>query len=205
MEEVKYSTELGNMPPRIILNEYFPQVSNILDSCETDYEPSIGILPFYYKFRRIVQQNLKKVGYTFGNEQLLQDEILSPTFEEVIMLWCLDKIQPNLSKKIKPEFNDRINSGISLIDIKDEIFQLLSNKNLDKSETTCLNCLNCKCTNNKDTTTNGDRVAKPDPECKNIEEILALKPEISDLLCGDSGITIKEETEHDFTGMVILW
>ena len=29
-----------------------------------------------------------------GNFELLEDEILSPTFEEVILLWCLEKIDP---------------------------------------------------------------------------------------------------------------
>ena len=42
------------------------------------------------------EKRLKK-----GHEELLEDEIFSPTFKELLILWCLDKVKPNLLEKKK--------------------------------------------------------------------------------------------------------
>jgi hypothetical protein len=49
---------------------------------------------FYLKFKASICSNLKKKGdvVEFLNGELLEDEILSPTFEEIIVLWCIEKI-----------------------------------------------------------------------------------------------------------------
>ena len=53
---------------------------------------------------------------------LHEDEILSPTFEEVILLWCLERIDPRLPAIISQTFGHKLVDGITLKDLQDEIF-----------------------------------------------------------------------------------
>ena len=131
MEDTKFSVEdYKSISTPSNLN--IPEVNNkhtepsILEVCEAEFDSCEGIVDFYEKFRGSVCKNLKKKGYRDGELELLQDEILSPTFEEVILLWCLDKVQPNLSRKIRPEFNDKLGTGVPMVQLKDEIFKFCS-------------------------------------------------------------------------------
>ena len=78
-------------------HNYEKQHENILALSEIHPTANEDFSAFYNKFRRSVCSNLKKMGTKIkflGNFELLEDEILSPTFEEVILLWCLEKIDP---------------------------------------------------------------------------------------------------------------
>ena len=78
-------------------HNYEKKHENILALSEIHPTANEDFSAFYKKFRRSVCSNLKKMGTKIkflGNFELLEDEILSPTFEEVILLWCLEKIDP---------------------------------------------------------------------------------------------------------------
>ena len=40
------------------------------------------------------EKRLKK-----GHKELVEDKIFSPTFKELLILWCLDKVKPNLWRR----------------------------------------------------------------------------------------------------------
>ena len=126
--------------------------NTILELSETKFDSGDTVTAFYEKLKHLVCTNLKQKGFRYGNEVLLEDEIISPTFEEVIILWCLDKVHPNLSCKIKPAFYNQLHNGQSIIDIRNDIFQYfmvdLQNDNLDEI-------------------VDGQDVAKKDPELTN--------------------------------------
>ena len=111
---------------------------NILRIHEVEYDDDHSIASYFEELKKIVISSLKKKGYDNGHEKLIQDEIFSPTFEELLIILCLDKVESNLSKKIKPIFNDKLNSGNSLHQLKDEIFsyfesEIRDNETLNKS------------------------------------------------------------------------
>ena len=58
-----------------------------------------------------------------GDFELIEDEILSPTFEEVILLWSLEKIDPRLPFLVNQTFGYRLIDDLTLKDIQDEIFE----------------------------------------------------------------------------------
>ena len=159
MDDLKYNIESDNS----ISNNFDQNLPNILDLCDINYNDSDEILSFYEKFRRTISSNLKKTGYKLGDAFLLQDEIISPTFEEVIILWCIDKINPNLSKKIKLNFHENLNTGVSINELKDEIFKLFSSKHF--SEEIKSKGVKCK-------TCSRQIVTKTDPEVLETSDIL---------------------------------
>ena len=61
-----------------------------------------------------------------GGLELLQDEILTPTFEDIVLLWCLEKVDSSFPGKIRKNFGDQINSGTPLKELEIEIFKYLS-------------------------------------------------------------------------------
>ena len=167
MEEFKYSEAETKSFDTLSVN------SNILELCDTQYESTESIKEFYDKFRQIVRCSLKKKGFIDGDEMLLEDEIISPTFEEIIILWCLDKVSPNLSTKVKPAFDFQLNNGHSIKELKDDIFYYFSNKhNFDESDEN-----NLKLEKSKDSKKSEKVVAKEDPEeTKDVVEDSLLKP-----------------------------
>ena len=164
--------------------------SNILELCEIKYDPGENIFDFYDKFKGIVCDNLKKKGDQIGFVELQQDEILSQTFEEVIILWCLHKINPNLTSKLKPTFNHRLSDGLSITEFKDDIFQYFSEKDMIKEETSKLICDKCQ---------ECFQVTKKDPDQfpVSLDDMLDIKQDIEDLYCDDD-IDIKGERENNY-------
>lgn len=104
------------------------KLENIFDISETKYVTNEDILAFYIKFRSIVCSHLKRKGdklFSSSQEILSEDEILSPTFEEVIILWCLEKINPSLPSIVKETFSNQLKGNTSLKEIHEEIFQVI--------------------------------------------------------------------------------
>lgn len=163
---------------------------NILELCEIKYDPGENILDFYDKFKGIVCDNLKKKGDQIGFEEIQQDEVLSPTFEEVIILWCLHTINPNLPSKVKPTFNQRLKAGLSITEFKDDIFQYFSENDFVKEETSKLICDKCK---------EYLQVTKKDPDQfpVSLDDMLDIKQDIDDLYSEDD-IDIKGERETNY-------
>ena len=194
MEDLKFSVDQNNVSP-------------LLDLCSAKYDPSDTLTNFYDKFKFTVCNSLKRKGFIIGDEHLLQDEILSPTFEEVLILWCLDKINPNLSKKIKSAFNPQLNAGVSIKELKDDIFNYFSGKEfmeeINEKSSNSLKCKDC----------NRQIVTKPDPEANNTEvnsdqvngdDICIKQEDIETLLDVGESINVKGEKSDDDQGRGIF-
>ena len=65
------------------------------------------------------------LSYPLRSLELSMDEILSPTFEEIIVLWCLEKIDTRLPRQVKEAFGERVVGNVTLKDLQKEIFQYL--------------------------------------------------------------------------------
>ena len=129
---------------------------NILSLYDIKYDYGESIHLFFTRFREIVAQNLKKTGYKDGSYELSQDEIISPTFEEIIFLWSLEKINPLVCQKVKQKFTD--NQTINDL-LREEIINFLSEKeNFDEIQQRPSKDLCNKCKN--------VIIAKDDPEIK---------------------------------------
>ena len=94
----------------------------------TDHTFKAGTLPqvFYKQFRTDFINNLRKEGEMMthkGGQVLTEDEVLSPSFEDAIVLWALEKIDPRLPKKVRKDYEHRLTGNIYLIDLQVTIFQ----------------------------------------------------------------------------------
>ena len=169
MEESEYLQEYKLETS--IESKNIPKQNTILDACDNEFDNNNNILHFYQQFRESISSNLKKTGYRIGDYELLQDEIITPTFEEVIILWCLDKVQPNLSRKVKIAFNDKLTEGISIHEFKNEIFHHFSgNYSLEEKKQKSVNGSKCNVC---------DRpfITKSDPDLSNIDPSTLIKEE----------------------------
>ena len=104
------------------------KLENIFEISETKYSNNEDIFEFYTNFRNLICDHLKKKGDKINNDIddiMLEDEIISPTFENIIILWCLEKIDPCLPNFIKDTFINQLQTNISLLDIHNEIFQVI--------------------------------------------------------------------------------
>ena len=90
-------------------------------------KPSPGQKPevFYKQFRTCIMNYLRKMGdaILYNNTTLAKDEIISPTFECIIMLWCLEKIDMRLPARVQKNFGFRMEGNISLYDLQTAIFK----------------------------------------------------------------------------------
>ena len=103
-----------------------PKGANFLKITEHSY--TSGTLPqvFYKKFRAAFVENLRKQGEVMnhkGGAALTEDETLSPSFEDTIVLWALEKIDKRLPKKVRRDYEHRLSNGTYLIDMQVTIFQ----------------------------------------------------------------------------------
>ena len=76
----------------------------------------------------MVCNNLRKQGDNidfYCDRELNMDEMLSPTFEEIVVLWCLEKIDTRLPRQVKEAFGERVIGNVTLKDLQKEIFQYL--------------------------------------------------------------------------------
>ena len=75
---------------------------NLFETCYLQPSHKEPYSEFYTRFRTSICHHLKKSGSTIrylDNETLSCDEMISPTFEEIIILWCLEKIDHKLPGK----------------------------------------------------------------------------------------------------------
>ena len=100
--------------------------SNLLKITEHTYKSGTSHQVFYKQFRTSWLNNLRKQGEVMqhkGGKVLTVDEILSPTFEDAIVLWALEKIDPRLPKKVRKDYEHRLCGNTYLIDLQVTIFQ----------------------------------------------------------------------------------
>ena len=110
--------------------------TNILDICDIQYKSTEPIISFYTKCRSLIINILKKKGERFDDIEILEDEILTPTLDEFIVLWCLEKVDSSLTKDIKHTFSDSIFHGGSILGLKDQLFDYFSNHRTSKDDST---------------------------------------------------------------------
>ena len=169
--------------------------TNTIDLWNIEYDGGDTPLSYYTKFRLLVTQNLKRAGYqdSDSDNPLNQDEIISPTFQEVIILWALEKMHPDISKKVQHQFSEQFKAGDSVNILLTEILNFLSSKEicddiLNKSKQTNI-CRLCE-----------KQITKSDPEVKavveNGDDLYIKSEEIEALVdISSSHLTVKGEKD----------
>ena len=100
--------------------------SHIIDVAAINPKTNQKPIVFYKQFRSGVVNNLRKLGDKMlykGGKQLTEDEIISPTFENIILLWALEKFDTRLPTKVKKDFGFRMEGDTTLFDLQTAIFQ----------------------------------------------------------------------------------
>ena len=100
--------------------------SNLLKMTDHVYKSGMPYQTFYKQFRTDWVNNLRKDGEVMthkGGKVMTADEVLSPTFEDAIVLWALEKIDPRLPRKVRKDYEHRLTGDIYLIDLQLTIFQ----------------------------------------------------------------------------------
>ena len=101
--------------------------SNILKVTEHIYRSGDNPNTFYKQFRASVIDNLRKAGSLadprIPDDRLAQDEKLSPTFEDMIIIWALEKIDARLPGKVRKDYEGRLHGDTYLWNLQPQIFQ----------------------------------------------------------------------------------
>ena len=106
----------------------------------TDISYKSGMLPatFYKEYRAGFLDNLRKKdcyeGIKRPGVKLQEDEKLSPSFEDAIVLWTLKEIDPRLPAKVRKDYEHRLGNDTYLSDLQSTIFQSINSmlEDLDK-------------------------------------------------------------------------
>ena len=82
---------------------------------------------FYKQFRCGFLDNLRKEGdarsHLRPGDKMPADEVLTPSFEDAIILWALEKIDPRLPARVARDYEHRLDKDNHLIDLQSTIFQ----------------------------------------------------------------------------------
>ena len=100
--------------------------SHLLDVAAVTPKHDQHPLVFYKQFKSKIFNNLRKSGDKMmyrGGKQLTEDEVISPTFESIIMMWALEKLDQRLPAEVKKQFGFRMEGNITLIDLQTAVFQ----------------------------------------------------------------------------------
>ena len=115
--------------------------ANFMNIAEHSFKQGTPFQTFYKQYRASFIDNLRKNGdiVKFKNDLVLtEDEKLSPSFENAIILWSLEKIDPRLPLKVKKNYGHQMTGNVTLKDIQPVIFEniTLMLEELDQLETT---------------------------------------------------------------------
>ena len=103
--------------------------AHFLKVSEHQYKSGTNYQTFYREFRAAIYDNLKKRGHQIqylNNKEMDADETMSPTFEETIVLWCLEKIDPRLPAHVNKTFGHQMTGHTTLKDLQILIFQRIA-------------------------------------------------------------------------------
>ena len=75
-------------------------------------------------------------------KQLIEDEMIGPTFESIIMMWGLEKLDVRLPAKVKKDFGFRMEGDITLIDLQTAVFQAVPNMIAELDEIADIKAIN---------------------------------------------------------------
>lgn len=100
--------------------------AHFLKVSELSYKSGTNHQTFYREFRSAICDNTKRKGHKIAylnDKELKEDENISPTFEETIVLWCLEKIDPRLPMHVSKTFGHQMVGNTTLKDLQVQIFQ----------------------------------------------------------------------------------
>ena len=100
--------------------------ANFMNISEHVYKKGTPYQTFYKQYRASFIDNLRKQGDIVqyrNNFTLTEDEKLSPSFENAIILWTLEKIDARLPAKIKKNYGHQMTGNTTLKDIQPVIFE----------------------------------------------------------------------------------
>ena len=114
--------------------------ANFMDISEHVFKKGTPYQTFYKQYRASFLDNLRKRGDYVqykNNLELTEDEKLSPSFDNAIVLWSLEKIDPRLPPKVKRNYGHQMTGNTTLKDIQPIIFENIDNMldDLEISET----------------------------------------------------------------------
>ena len=104
-----------------------PKGANFLRIASISYKSGDNHYSFYKKFRAAFIDNLRKAGdkddARWSDARLAADERLSPSQEDTICLWTLEKIDPRLPEKVRKDYEHYLTDDCYLSDLHPRIFQ----------------------------------------------------------------------------------
>ena len=100
--------------------------ANFLNIAEHTYKHGTPYQTFYKQYRAAFVDNLRKqndvVQYK-NNLVLTEDEKLTPSFENAIVMWTLEKIDPRLPARVKKNYGYQMTGQTTLKDIQAVVFE----------------------------------------------------------------------------------
>lgn len=100
---------------------------NFLKLAQITYKSGENPQTFYAQFRAAMVDNLRKAGdaknHLMPGARLEVDEVVSPTMDDAMVLWTLEKIDPRLPAQVAREYEGRLDKDTHLIDLQALIFQ----------------------------------------------------------------------------------
>ena len=104
-----------------------PKGANFLRIASLNYASGEVHYSFYKKFRAAFIDNLRRKGdkddSRWSDAKLTVDERLSPSMEDTIVLWCLEKIDARLPEKVRKDYEHYLTADCYLSDLHPRIFQ----------------------------------------------------------------------------------
>jgi hypothetical protein len=105
------------------------------DLMNSQYQKRTGPVGFYSQFRNVVIASLKKKGDVIiwqNDTVLMEDEQLSPTFEELILSTVLLLIDHSLPSQVWNKYRHLLGSTRSLMDYRDNILTEVTSVDLSQ-------------------------------------------------------------------------
>ena len=103
--------------------------ANILKIADKSFPPGGNYMVFYKEFRLMILDNLRlkgnKADPRIAGDKLAADEKLSPSFEDIIIIWVLERIDRRLPAKVRKDYEHRLYGDIFLWDLQAVIFQAI--------------------------------------------------------------------------------
>ena len=129
--------------------------AHFLKVSELKYQQGSNHQTFYREFRSAICDNTKRRGHKIkylNNKELHDDESISPTFEETIVLWCLEKIDHRLPMHVNKSFGHQMVGNVTLKDLQVQIFQRIPSmlQELDDAEANRASALHASSLLNKE-------------------------------------------------------
>ena len=113
--------------------------ANFMNISEHSFKKGTPYQTYYKQYRASFIDNLRKEGdiVQYKNNLVLdQDEKLTPSFENAIVLWSLEKIDARLPLNVKKNYGHQMTGNVTLKDVQPVIFENIDNmlEELDHSQ-----------------------------------------------------------------------